>query len=111
MAEREVSRRELLEHIAAHLTRERLAQRQFAPRRLGAFLREHQHPILAFAKRELQRVGQAAALIRRGDEPIDHEIDLKLFHAALCRHDVWLVQVSDFTVESNALKSSLPQSR
>ena len=45
------ARREFLENVPANLARQRLAQRHLAPRRIRGLLREHDHAVLALAKR------------------------------------------------------------
>jgi hypothetical protein len=42
----------------------------------AVFFGEHARTVTAFAEGELERVGEAAALVRAGDDAVDHDIEL-----------------------------------
>ncbi len=73
VVEGKMPRRQRLEDIAADHAAQVLAERNFAPGRLGVFLDEHDRAVLALAKGEFQRVGEPAAVFRADDDAIHHE--------------------------------------
>ena len=107
---RKMLRRQFVEHVAAGLAGERLAERNLAPRRLGVLLGQHDSPILALAERQLERIRQPTALVGGRHQPVDHDLDGELAPAA-GRDDFRLVQILDLTIEAHALETPLAQPR
>ena len=106
-----MARRELLENIPADLACERLAERHLAPRRLGGFLRQHDHPIFSLAKRQLQRVGEPAPLVHGRQQPVDDQFHRQLLRARTGRNQLGIVEVLDLAVEPYPLKPPQPHPR
>jgi len=78
MIEGEMPRREPVIDFAADHAAQTLAKRDFTPRTLRRFLREDDGAVLPLAEGQLQRVGEPAALLRRGHQPIDDQFDDQL---------------------------------
>src|SRR5437016_6099311 len=104
-----MTRSQLFEYIAANLAGERLAEEDFAPGSVRRFLRENERSIPAFSKRELERIGKAAALFRVRDQTIHDELDREFFRTG--GQKLRIVEILYFPADSYALKTTLAHTR
>jgi hypothetical protein len=104
-----MTRRDGIVHRPTDGAGQLLAQRHLAPRPRGRVLHQRQRAVAPLAERQLERIGQAAALARLQFQPVHHQINRHLPRAPV--EQIGLVQLAQDAVDPRAGEAALPQPR